>query len=67
MFVLLDRCLKKEKFQSINWCASDKQLADCVMTSTSCTKKLVTVFNTECGIFYSMQIYFILKEISRCY
>ena len=51
MFTLLEGCLKKKtnEITSINWCSSERQLADCLTKATSSPSKLITVFKRDSG------------------
>ena len=51
MFTLLEGGLKKKtnEITSINWCSSERQLADCLTKATSSPSKLITVFKRDSG------------------
>ena len=40
---------KTNEITSINWCLSERQLADCLTKATSSPSKLITVFKRDSG------------------
>ena len=42
--------LEKNEIQSINWCPSNGQLADCLTKSLASSTKLMSVLKRESGI-----------------
>ena len=42
--------LEKKKIESINWCPSNRQLADCLIKSSASSTKLMSVLKRERGI-----------------
>ena len=44
---IIREMLEKKEIESINWCSSDKQLADCLTKATSSSHKLINVLKRE--------------------
>ena len=42
--------LDKKEIESIDWCSSEKQLADCLIRASASCTKLISVLNGESGM-----------------
>ena len=47
---IIREMLEKNEISSINWCASEKQLADCFTKATSSPNKLISVLKKDSGL-----------------
>ena len=48
---IIREMIDKKEVESVNWCPSNKQLADCLTKATSSSSKLLSVLSNESGIF----------------
>ena len=46
---IIREILEKNEISSINWCVSEKQLADCLTKATSSPNKLISILKRERG------------------
>ena len=47
---VIRKLLEKKEIESINWCPSNRQLADCLTKSSASSTKLMSVLKRESGI-----------------
>ena len=47
---VIHEMLEKKKIQSINWCPSNRQLANCLTKSSALSTKLMSVLKRESDI-----------------
>ena len=47
---IIREMLEKNEISSTNWCASEKQLADCLTKATSSPTKQISVFERDSGL-----------------
>ena len=47
---IIREMLEKHEINSINWCASEKQLADCLTKATSSPNKLISILKRDSGL-----------------
>ena len=47
---IIREMLDKKEIESINWCSSEKQLADCLTKASASCTKLISVLHEESGM-----------------